>query len=124
MPSRSTLQPTTATPCTGPRIMPAHDKPKVHLVMQGKGGVGKSTAATFLAQWLTGDDPQRATCIDTDPVNATFTAYKTLDVRRVEIMQDNNINPRRFDEVVELVMARPQDAVIDNGASSFVALAH
>lgn len=104
--------------------MPTHDSPKIHLVMNGKGGIGKSTSAAFLAQWLTGDDPQRATCIDTDPINATFAAYKTLDVRRVEIMQDNNINSRRFDEIVELVMAQQRDAVIDSGATSFVALAH
>lgn len=100
------------------------DTPKIHLVVNGKGGIGKSTSATFLAQWLTGGDPERATCIDTDPINATFAAYKTLNVRRVEIMQDNNINPRRFDEIVELVMAEPRDAVIDSGATSFVALAH
>lgn len=101
-------------------MTPTH---KVHLVMQGKGGVGKSSAAAFLAEYLTASDP-RTTCIDTDPVNATFAAYKALSVRRVDIMQDDTINPRRFDEVVELIMAEPRHAVVDNGASSFVPLAH
>jgi hypothetical protein len=92
--------------------------------MQGKGGVGKSAVAAFLAQWLTGGDSQRTTCIDTDPVNATFAGYQTLDVHRVDILQDDAINPRCFDEVIELIMAEQRDAVIDNGASSFVPLAH
>ncbi len=100
---------------------PAH---KVHLVMQGKGGVGKSSVAAFLAQFLSADEGRRATCVDTDPVNASFTAYKTLDVHRIEIMQDDMINPRRFDEMIELIMSQPRDVVIDNGASSFVPLAH
>lgn len=91
----------------------------VHLVMSGKGGVGKSSVAAILAQ------RKRATCIDTDPVNASFAAYKTLNVNRVEIMTaDDTIDPRRFDDVIELIMAEPSDVVIDNGASSFVALAH
>ena len=38
-------------------------------------------------------------------------------------MEDNNINPRRVDEIVELIMAHEHDAVIDAGATSFVALA-
>jgi hypothetical protein len=106
---------------------------KVHLVIQGKGGVGKTTAATFLAQRLTRDDPTRVTCIDTDAFNATFTAYKWFGVHRVDIMAPTEgedpdaparIDPRRFDEVIELIMAGERDVVIDNGASSFVALAH
>lgn len=108
---------------------------KVHLSIQGKGGVGKSTAAAFLAQFLrTRNGPQRVTCIDTDAFNATFTAYQSLGVRRIDIMQPEEgsddpdgaarIDPRRFDEVIEIVTSDQRDAVIDNGASSFVALAH
>ena len=43
----------------------------VHIVLQGKGGVGKSLAASMLAQYLTkrGESPL---CIDTDPINATL----------------------------------------------------
>lgn len=98
----------------------------VHLVLQGKGGVGKSAIAALLAQWLA--DPNggdaSVTCIDTDPVNATFAGYTTLQVHRIDILENEEINPRRFDEMMELVMSQSQDAVIDNGASSFVPLAH
>jgi hypothetical protein len=81
----------------------------------------------MLAQWKVELAPGCVTCIDTDPINGTFAAYTSLDVRRVEIMDDNNINPRRFDEfdeIVELIMVLEHDAVIDAGATSFLALAH
>lgn len=105
--------------------MPTHDNPIIHLVLNGKGGIGKSTAAAFLAQWrIASAVDSGVTCIDTDPLNPTFAAYTTLGVHRIEIMEEMNINPGRFDKVVELVMSNPHDAVIDAGATSFVALAH
>ena len=93
----------------------------IHLVLQGKGGVGKSMIAAFIAQYkLT--KGKRPLCIDTDPVNASFQAYKSLKVHRLTIMQDEEIDPRSFDQLVELISNAKGDVVIDNGASSFVPL--
>ena len=93
----------------------------IHLVLQGKGGVGKSMIAAFIAQYkLT--KGKRPLCIDTDPVNASFQAYKSLKVQRLTIMQDEEIDPRSFDQLVELISNAKGDVVIDNGASSFVPL--
>lgn len=93
----------------------------IHLVLQGKGGVGKSMIAAFIAQYkLT--KGKRPLCIDTDPVNASFQAYKSLNVHRLTIMQDEEIDPRSFDQLVELISNANGDVVIDNGASSFVPL--
>jgi hypothetical protein len=96
---------------------------KIHVILQGKGGVGKSVAAAFLAQYKAekGQDPS---CIDTDPVNATFHGYKALKVKRLQIMEADEINPRSFDTLVELIAASKGDVIIDNGASSFVPLSH
>ncbi|WP_066335831.1 conjugal transfer protein TraL [Azohydromonas lata] len=96
---------------------------KIHTVLQGKGGVGKSAIASVLAQYIKtkGGEP---TCICTDPVNATFAGYKALNVHRVEIMEGDEINPRKFDSMVELAAGSTSDVIIDNGASSFVPLAH
>ena len=51
----------------------------VHMVMQGKGGVGKSFIAMLLAQHFkrNGDS---VICADTDPVNRTFSKYVGLCV--------------------------------------------
>lgn len=96
---------------------------KIHMVLQGKGGVGKSMVASVIAQYLT--TPQGLPlCIDTDPVNATFTGYEALDVKRLNIMEGKKIDPRKFDAMIEMVAEENRDIVIDNGASTFVPLSN
>lgn len=94
-----------------------------HMVLQGKGGVGKSFIAALLAQYMTASG-KKPLCIDTDPVNATFHGYQCLNVHRLQVMEGDEINPRHFDALVDLLAASPRDAIIDNGASSFVPLSH
>jgi len=94
---------------------------KIHIVLQGKGGVGKSVIAALLAQYLQSKG-KKPICIDTDPVNATFHGYKGLGAKHLQIMEDNVINARNFDSLVETISTTKADAVIDNGASSFIPL--
>lgn len=96
---------------------------KIHIVLQGKGGVGKSMIAATIAQYKIGKK-QEPLCIDTDPVNATFEGYKSLNVRRLNIMEGDEINTRNFDALVEIIAPSENDVIIDNGASSFVPLSH
>jgi len=96
---------------------------KIHMVLQGKGGVGKSFIAASLAQYKAGKG-QAPLCIDTDPVNATFAGYKALGVKRLQIMEGDEINPRHFDTLIEMIAPSQNDIIIDNGASSFVPLSH
>jgi hypothetical protein len=96
---------------------------KIHMVLQGKGGVGKSLIAAILAQYNVSKGKQPL-CIDTDPVNATFHGFKALKVKRLQIMDGDEINPRHFDSLVELIAPSTVDVIIDNGASSFVPLSH
>lgn len=91
---------------------------KVHLVLQGKGGVGKSFIAAMIAQYKTSIG-QTPLCIDTDPINATFTGYADLNVKRIELLDGDEINPRNFDVLVELIANSKDDVVVDNGASSY-----
>jgi len=96
---------------------------KIHVILQGKGGVGKSVIAATIAQYKAGKN-QKPLCIDTDPVNATFAGYKALNVRRINILDGDEINTRNFDALVELIASAEDDVIIDNGASSFVPLSH
>ncbi len=96
---------------------------KVHLVLQGKGGVGKSVIAALIAQYKVSKG-QTPICIDTDPVNATFEGYKSLNASRLNIMVDDEINTRNFDALIEIIAGSENDIVVDNGASSFVPLTH
>jgi cellulose biosynthesis protein BcsQ len=56
----------------------------IHMVLQGKGGVGKSFVAALMAQYLQ-DRGQDPVCIDTDPVNATFAGYAETSTRAASI---------------------------------------
>ena len=96
---------------------------KIHMVLQGKGGVGKSVIAALIAQYKASKG-QAPLCLDTDPVNSTFHGYTSLNVRRLQIMDGDEINSRNFDSLVELIAPSKDDVVIDNGASSFVPISH
>jgi hypothetical protein len=96
---------------------------KIHIVLQGKGGVGKSFISAMIAQYKISKG-QSPLCIDTDPVNSTFHGFKALNVRLLEIMEGDEIRSRKFDTLVELISPSKNDVVIDNGASSFVPLTH
>ena len=96
---------------------------RIHIILQGKGGVGKSVIAATIAQYKASQG-QTPLCIDTDPVNATFDGYKALKVKRLNIMDGDEINTRNFDALIEMISTSKSDVVIDNGASSFVPLSH
>ena len=95
----------------------------IHIVLQGKGGVGKSYIASLLVQYLKLKECE-VSAIDTDPVNNTLAGYKEFDVSVLPILRENNVDPRMFDSLMETALVLPEDAhlVIDNGASSFIPL--
>ncbi len=97
----------------------------VNMVLQGKGGVGKSFVASLLAQYFT-EYEYPTTCIDTDPVNTTFAGYKALNADVIEIMEGDDINQRCFDKLMDRIEILPKDdsaqMVVDNGAATFVPL--
>lgn len=94
----------------------------VHMILQGKGGVGKSMVSVLLYQALH-HMGLNVHGIDTDPVNATLKGFSDLDVTRLDIMRDDNIDVRMFDALIEKIFGMPEDShvIIDNGASAFVA---
>jgi hypothetical protein len=94
---------------------------KVHFILQGKGGVGKTYIASLLAQFHQEQDKD-IICIDTDPVNSTFSGYKAFNVKRLELMERNELNPRKFDQMVQELVEVDSNFIIDNGAASFLPL--
>jgi hypothetical protein len=98
-----------------------NEKPVVHLVLQGKGGVGKSLVASILAQYCR--DRQKAVeCFDTDPVNATLAQYSELEAQHLSVLRRGKIHEKAFDELVEKVCRQDGVFVIDTGATTFVPL--
>jgi hypothetical protein len=91
--------------------------------MQGKGGVGKSLVSSILIQYLLKQGLEVSGC-DTDPVNSSLARHKGLDVKVIDIMEGEDIDPGRFDQLVQNIDSSPAEAhmVMDIGASCFVAL--
>jgi hypothetical protein len=93
----------------------------VHLILQGKGGVGKSMIAAILYQVLARNNmPVHG--YDTDPANKSFSSYKEFSVKQIDIMKGDNVNSRAFDALMaEIFQLNSEDHVIvDSGASSFI----
>src|SRR5579883_506849 len=97
----------------------------IHLMLQGKGGVGKSLIASILAQYFKAAG-HAVRCIDTDPVNHTLAQYTALQAIRLQLRDEHNrIDQRSFDQLMELFLADENGCfVVDNGASTFLPLWH
>ena len=94
-----------------------------HFIMQGKGGVGKSLVSSILMQYLIKQGLEVSGC-DTDPVNSSLARYEALNVKVIDIMDDADIDPGRFDELIHHIASGHLEAhmVVDIGASCFVAM--
>ena len=91
----------------------------VHLVLQGKGGVGKSLVASILGQYFQ-ERGRDVSCVDTDPVNQTFAQYRELAVHRLDLLLDGAVDQRAFDGLIERLLTEEGLFVVDNGASTFI----
>ncbi len=92
----------------------------VHMVLQAKGGVGKSFVAAIVAQYYSMRKLQ-VRCFDTDPGNATLTQYKALPVEHIgDLIQGGVINQKRFDPLVERLLSGDGASIVDTGASTFL----
>lgn len=95
---------------------------RVDFILQGKGGVGKSLIACMIAQYLKGKYSD-VKCLDTDPVNQTFSNYRELGAEYVPILVGSKIDQRKFDGMMEQILtSETGNFVIDNGASTFIPL--
>jgi hypothetical protein len=96
----------------------------VHLMLQAKGGVGKSLCSAFLAQYFNRIDGCTVKCIDTDPSNQTLAGYSDLNVNHINLLDGAKINEREFDKLMERLLTEEGVFVVDNGSSSFLPLSN
>lgn len=95
----------------------------VHLIAQGKGGVGKTFIAWLMAQFLRERQGGEVGIFDTDPINQSLRAFEDLDVNYIRLFSnERNIEPGDFDRLMEAAVTSPGDLVIDTGSSNFVPL--
>src|SRR6476660_9230891 len=73
----------------------------VHLVLQGKGGIGKSVIASWLGEYLL-KRGGKVHCIDGDPVNRSLTQYKSLNAEKLDLVNEEGLIVRmRYDDLLE-----------------------
>jgi CobQ/CobB/MinD/ParA nucleotide binding domain len=97
----------------------ANGRPAVHMILQGKGGVGKSFVSSILAQYLR-NQHRAVHCFDVDPVNATFAQYSELGAEHLNVLRRGAINEKEFDTLIEKICQGDGVFVIDTGATTFV----
>lgn len=94
----------------------------VHSAQQGKGGCGKSVSMALTAMYLYSQG-KTPLCIDTDPLNPTFSNFQKLNVQQLNIMDGDEINQRNLDQLIQWIdESGTNDVIIDNGAPSFIPL--
>lgn len=122
-PSPTTATRSKTTTRSLPEASPAKTKPSrcAHIVLQGKGGVGKSLVASVLIQWLM-DQGRLSGCYDTDPVNGSLQTIPALAALPVELLSKSAINVKGVDQLIEAIVSASGDVVVDNGAASFLPL--
>jgi hypothetical protein len=109
----------TSTTETGATTAPVVT-PTIHLVLQGKGGIGKSVVAGWLAEFLVSRG-QSVRCIDGDPVNRSLGQYKALDVEKLDLLnQDGLVMRSRYDRLIDRFLAEEAVFVVDSGATAFL----
>jgi hypothetical protein len=92
----------------------------IHLILQGKGGVGKSVVATWLAEYLL-KRGKNVRCIDGDPVNRSLAQYKALNAEKLDLVSEDGVVVRtRYDALVQRFATEDSVFVMDSGATAFL----
>src|ERR1700681_327351 len=101
----------------------ANGGPSIHILLQGKGGVGKSLISAILSQYLLSKG-QDVRGIDADPVNQTLSEYRGLAVSCLNLLKEGSVDQREFDLLMERFLTESGTFVVDTGASTFIPLWH
>ncbi len=94
----------------------------VHLILQGKGGIGKSVVAGWLVEYLR-NQGKDVHCIDGDPVNRSLAQYKALNAEKLDLVNEEGLIVRlRYDALLERFATENGVFVVDSGATAFLPL--
>lgn len=95
----------------------------VHLVLQKKGGIGKTLVASWIAEHLrlSGND---ALILDADPSQKTLAKIKALNVTPISILTKNEageivLDTPRMDDVFSRMLETEDSVVLDCGGSGY-----
>jgi hypothetical protein len=97
-------------------------KRAIHVVLNSKGGIGKSFVAGLVGQYLR-DRGEPLVCLDADTQNATLSDLKALKAEPVHILgPEGEVDIRVLDGMVERFLTEDTNFVVDSGSTTFVPL--
>jgi len=90
----------------------------IHIVLQGKDGVGKTFAALHLAQYFA-DHAVPMAVFDSNPLTPGLANYQALRARYINFMLDDDLDAAQFDVLAnEILNASRHLVVLDTGSSN------
>ena len=95
---------------------------RLHLVLQGKGGAGKTFVASLITQCYKFRN-DRVNPIDLDPVNKTLSSVEGLGASAWSVMRKDQkavIDLTRYDELINHISKLDGDVVVDTGSTTFL----
>lgn len=90
----------------------------VAVFCNGKGGIGKSTAAAFMAQAL--KETGSVSAFDLDPRRGTLSDFKALGVEPIEAADGELANVKELDSLLDRLCEADDACVLDVGSGSYV----
>src|SRR5260370_16551300 len=95
----------------------------IHILLQGKGGVGKSLISAILSQYLLSKG-QDVRGIDADPVNQTLSEYRGLAVSCLNLLKEESVDQREFDLLMQRFLTERGTFVVYTRPSPFFHLCY
>jgi len=100
-------------------------KKQLHFTINQKGGCGKTHLGFLLLSWAKHNNIS-AIGIDTDPNNASLGDYQGLEIKTIDIMDEEGLEilPQKWDSLIYYLLddVTEEITVIDVGATAFMSL--
>lgn len=91
-----------------------------HIIMQSKGGTGKSLIAAFLAEYFH-EKYSDLKIVSTGSLHYTLEKYKALNVIKIQHDKKNNqINQAKFDDIFNDIETDPRSIIVDTSSNDFI----
>lgn len=91
-----------------------------HLMMQSKGGVGKSVISALLAEYFY-EKHNGLKIISTGPIHYTLAKYEALNVLKIQHSHKNNqVNQSNFDSVFNNLISDEGSILVDTSSNDFL----